>query len=763
MKQSGFKENIILIWDKPKKTLEMAKFIICHVYYFFRYFYQDELLEFTTTDFQDYLNLFKKTFEKEEINNTFSFDLLNKFYKDSQQNKESQTNIINNNNGKEDELNEETFYILLYKQLINIIIEQDFSPEEKDKIKYLINSFISIRECFIFLEYLYSFVNNHPEKLSHYIIKINISLLLNIPKKTSKRLVNSDEFFILNLVELKGLFGEIPFEPSYFISNIEKKFKKKYLTYISNLKTLKLETLKKQLENLITYLSSKNTNKTSLLLDYIYTIYNNISKDLEGVNIDQDKLIEEYILDINKRPNKNINQLLNEINEKENNIPNFNYLYLLAINEMKHMEKQEIEYQKKEDQLNLNQKDINKNIIINDEETLVKDTTGIEEDETIIEYKNNNLKEEKLNDIVIKKEKENIIQIEELRIQTKNIFEKKISELEFEKINEEKEKNIYINFIERKYLFNKVLNLYKGNFYNILVFLNTYNSIKDPSIVNIDELYIENKNKFISSVKKLFPLDYNEFYDLISDTNFYDEIIAILKSNSITEYIHGYRYFDEMKVIKEDKSRNEYEFKFVDKNEIYVENLSKEYEKFMDKLKDSIFFTNLFRLKYLPFGIKAFVNSSLKIFFNSLYYEFNEDINKKNKKIILKAVLKIIIVHEIIHILKYLKDNISFKEIPKTPRQREGGKMLINYLFGKPYIKRINLNEAKQINNINNWNDVNLLRAIFPKESELSQNNESNKKNIDHVDLYFTGEDVEDESKKNDNRDSYIDIDIDID
>ena len=59
------------------------------------------------------------------------------------------------------------------------------------------------------------------------------------------------------------------------------------------------------------------------------------------------------------------------------------------------------------------------------------------------------------------------------------------------------------------------------------MFLNTYNSIKDPSIVNIDEVYIENKNKFISSVKKLFPLDYNEFYDLISETNFYNEIIAI--------------------------------------------------------------------------------------------------------------------------------------------------------------------------------------------------------------------------------------------
>ena len=60
------------------------------------------------------------------------------------------------------------------------------------------------------------------------------------------------------------------------------------------------------------------------------------------------------------------------------------------------------------------------------------------------------------------------------------------------------------------------------------------------------------------------------------------------------------------------------------KEDFYVENLSEEYNKFMDLLNDDLFFINLFRLKYLPLGIKAFVNYNLKIFVNSLHYKFNE-------------------------------------------------------------------------------------------------------------------------------------------
>ena len=47
----------------------------------------------------------------------------------------------------------------------------------------------------------------------------------------------------------------------------------------------------------------------------------------------------------------------------------------------------------------------------------------------------------------------------------------------------------------------------------------------------------------------------------------------------------------------------------------------------------------------------------MKIVINPLYYKFNIDIKEKNKKIILEAVLKILFVHEIMHILKFMKNN----------------------------------------------------------------------------------------------------------
>jgi len=131
--------------------------------------------------------------------------------------------------------------------------------------------------------------------------------------------------------------------------------------------------------------------------------------------------------------------------------------------------------------------------------------------------------------------------------------------------------------------------------------------------------------------------------------------------------------------------------------------------------------------------------------------------------LIFRAALKIIIIHEIIHILKYLKNNIDFNNIPETPREREGGKMFINYLFGMPVIKSINLEQAKKINNINFWEDVEILRKIFPKEDKLIEKDKSYNNSVDHVDLYFTEEDIEDENLKTEKKDENIDIGIDID
>jgi len=226
MKSIKFIENIDLMLDEVDKPIDKAKFIISNVYHYIKAFYSDIYL-ISSNNFEKYLATFKNKFKKKDISNEFSFDLFNK-YKENK-----------NINNKEKITNEETYYDLLYKQLINILIEVDCA-EQKDDEKGIIDSFISLRNCFIFLEYLYLFICKNPDKINHYIIKIDISLLLDIPKKTSKRLINSDEFFYLNLIELKGLFKEIDFIPSYFMNRFDNALYNKYYLLEYGLKNEKL-------------------------------------------------------------------------------------------------------------------------------------------------------------------------------------------------------------------------------------------------------------------------------------------------------------------------------------------------------------------------------------------------------------------------------------------------------------------------------------------------------------------------------------------
>ena len=522
------------------------------------------------------------------------------------------------------------------------------------------------------------------------------------------------------------------------------------------LKIQKLNFLKSQLLNLLMSLYKINNNynnKIALLYDYINDIYQKLSGDLDKskINLNYDELIEKYILENQKCENKFLQDILDEIDEEENLIPSFNYLFLIALNNYN-----ELNQKKSNNILNQdsNEKNDSKgNNINNGNQIIGKEIVNLDKAEEIIINKKDNIE----NQNMINKEKERIIKIEELRVKIKNIEDKNISELKYEEIIEEKNK--YFNFINRKFLYNKVLNLDKQNIYKILFFLEINKQSNEKGIKNLDDIYIEYKNNFISLVKNLNSINYNYFYNLISENNFYDEIIDILKSKPISDYLNGYRYYDEIN--KKDSNQNKYKFTFVKKGESYIENFSEEYDELMKYLEDSIFFTNLFRLKFLPFGVKAFVNYNLKIFINSLFYEFNENITKDNKTIILKAALKIIIIHEIVHILKYLKNNVNFNAIPKTPRDREGGKMLINYLFDKPVIKRINLDEAKKINDLNYWKDVDELRKIFKNNNDLKEKDELNVKTADHIYLYFTEEDSDDEYIQLEEIDDDIGIDID--
>ena len=739
MKNNKYLNNVDLMIDEVKEPIDKAKFIISNVYYYLRAFYSD-IYSLTKKEFEYYLNSFKNKFKPKEISNSFSFNLFNKY-----NNNDYKLYISNPDNSQEKRTNEEIYYDLLYKQLINILIKINPSVELEEK--KLINSFISLRNCFIFLEYLYLFITENSDKINHYIIKFDISILLEIPKRTSKRLINSDEFFYLNLIELKGLFKNIDYTPSNFINKLDDILYNKYDSYQSSLKSEKITILKNQLNDLMETLSKFNNNNVAILIDYIEQIYKNILKDSTNKNRNYDDLIKKYISEIKNNENKKLKQILDEINEN-NKVPEFNYLYLIALNNTRKIIENEDENESNDIKIIMKEKENKNKKAENDDKKNINNNKNT--NNTFI------MNDKSFNYKIIQDQKENIITIEELMSEINIIIEKDISVLVQEEIDEDKDDEI--KYIEKNFTFDKVFDLGKDNFYNILFFLEIYKQDNENFIENIDHLLLKCKNSYISLVKNLNSINYNYFYNLIKDNHFHDEIMSILKSKPIEQYLNGYRYYDI--VDENDKNQDVNKFEFVNKGENYVEYLSDEYNELMKKLKDGLFFTNLFRLKYLPLGIKAIVNYNLKIFFNPLYYEFNENIDENNKNIIFRAALKIIIVHEIIHILKYLKKDVNFNNIPETPREREGGKMFINYLFGKPVIKRINLEEAQKINDLKSWEDINALREIFDKE-ELQVEKDPVNNNIDHVDLYFTEEDIEEDTieKKEINGDIGIDID----
>jgi len=750
------KARIELPWEEPKTAVNIAKFIIAHTYYFLRKIYENK---FQNQLIIDYINKFKKHFKKSELTNKFSFDMLNKSYEESS---EIIKDIKVNTDSKEDKF----YYELKYKQFVNIINEQN--PNNiNDKI---ISSLISLINCFSYLEYMYLFLTEYPDKISHYIIKINISFLLIIPNQTSKRLINSGEYFYLNLIELKERFAEIKFAPSQFIKQLIEYFYDEYSTIINKMKIKKLNSLKYEISNLCETLIKLKNPKIPYLLDYIDSINQNLKNDI-NLGKDIDRLIKKYIEEVENIEKKNLKEILNDIDEKKVNIPRFNYLYLISLNYY--------------DELNLKDK-IEKNInneyenkIINDnfqpcqinninsfnnksreelnnyqvQDELKKEINKdefkntIKEEDFNINKKTNEFDEKKIN---------KIIQIEELILEKKEIEDKLISSLTIEKLPEMNNKYQVLEYF--KFLYHKIFEIDKNNIFEILLALTSYNNMEVGGR-DIDTIYINNKNDFIEKVHNRYYIDYKYFYDLISDKDFYEEIMKILNSKSFRDYVENKRYYEEINVLKQNK-QNEYDFKFCNNGEPYIENFSKEYKIFMEKMQNPSFFANLFRLKYLPYGIRGITDSNLKIITNSLYYKFNDDINEENKKTIFRAVFKVLIVHEVMHILKYLKKEANFGNEPHTPRNREGGKMLINYLFGKPIIKSIDLNEARKINDINNWKNVERLRSIFSNEANIpKEDDEKIRVNKDFIDLLFTGEELNDEEDSNDN----INIGIDID
>ena len=126
---------------------------------------------------------------------------------------------------------------------------------------------------------------------------------------------------------------------------------------------------------------------------------------------------------------------------------------------------------------------------------------------------------------------------------------------------------------------------------------------------------------------------------------------------------------------------------------------------------------------------------------------FLEKENKDIKKKILSSYLIILLIHEIIHLLKFLKKSNfeKIEDLPSTPNGKEGGEMFINYLFGNPIITKIKEYQSDKILDINNWKDLSKLRDIF--QINLNEHKDGNVDNEYYISFYNTN--IKEE-KKND-------------
>ena len=233
---------------------------------------------------------------------------------------------------------------------------------------------------------------------------------------------------------------------------------------------------------------------------------------------------------------------------------------------------------------------------------------------------------------------------------------------------------------------------------------------------------------------------------------FHQKLKEILLSNAIKNYLTKKRKF----------IGNDYEVEIIENDGEYDDNLEEGYEDLIKKLKENIFYLNeLIIYKKLPKKIRAYVSPYMRIALNVLFIEIPDYIKKDEniKNVLLTAYLIIILVLEIVHMLKYFnKKRIDLKNPPSKPNKREGGKSLLNYLFGIPVINGLTEKQAKKINNINTWNDINDLRKIFERTNENKINEESEPENKNFIKYYLSDIDFDDNEIENNDYDDWLDI-----
>ena len=245
---------------------------------------------------------------------------------------------------------------------------------------------------------------------------------------------------------------------------------------------------------------------------------------------------------------------------------------------------------------------------------------------------------------------------------------------------------------------------FKRNLYKEEPFYDTNEEFK--KLLSKKEINIENED-FTEHLKKI-----------VEEESFIKDLKQILEYPSVKNY------FETARIFPEEEEENNYNIKFTADEKLGDDLLKDGYNRLMNFIKnDKNFFKNLFIFKYLPKYTRAFVDPNMRIVINPIYFEFSELLDEEKRNVIFRAYLFIIILHEITHLVKFMKQKTnSYDNIPKTPKKKEAGKMFINYLFNLPMIYYITTKQAEIINKIENWNNIELLSKIFEEQKEWYEN-----------------------------------------
>ena len=258
------------------------------------------------------------------------------------------------------------------------------------------------------------------------------------------------------------------------------------------------------------------------------------------------------------------------------------------------------------------------------------------------------------------------------------------------------------------------LNDIENCLYVIYFIVNIYNSNpffeidkEFKKLLSRKEIILENED-YTENLKKI-----------IKDESFIEDVKEILGCSSVKGYFENVRRFT--------KGKNVFSINFIKEIEMNEDDdsLKDGYNKLMEFLeKDKLFLSKIVIFKYLPKHNRAFVDPNMRIVINPIYFKISEFLEQMKRNKIFKAYLFIIILHEFVYLIKFMKnEKNSFDNVPKTPKDRECGKIFINYLFNLPVIYYITEEQASKINKPENWNKTEILSNIFKEQKEWFEKN----------------------------------------